>query len=153
MRNILDGSRVEADGADDGDPERISADQGHQYHAVDRRDAGPTDYRNHDVAEADRRCHAQFAWMHAVQLQASRTGQEHDHRRPDGRVFWNDDAIDLVTLRAYLARTLEYPTEPELHLRPAPEAPYGSVNRVLAVIDRSGVSGLGIIGNEGYARF
>lgn len=69
------------------------------------------------------------------------------------RVLWNGTAIDLATLRSYLAMTLQLQSEPELHFRPDPLAPYGTVDRVLAVTKRSGVTKMGFVGNEAYANF
>jgi len=68
-------------------------------------------------------------------------------------VSWNGTAIDLATLRTYLALTVQMAPEPELHFRPDPQAPYGTVDKVLAVAKRSGVTKLGLVGNEGYAQF
>jgi biopolymer transport protein ExbD len=70
-----------------------------------------------------------------------------------GQVSWNGTAIDLATLRTYLALTVQMAPEPELHFRPDPQAPYGTVDKVLAVAKRSGVTKLGLVGNEGYAQF
>ena len=44
------------------------------------------------------------------------------------------------------------PVEPELQVQPDPYARYIVVDRVLAVIKRSGVGKLGFVGNEQYAR-
>jgi biopolymer transport protein ExbD len=42
-----------------------------------------------------------------------------------------------------------YPT-PEVHLRPDPEARYGVVDDVLAMIKREHVQKFGFVGNERY---
>ncbi|RYY09167.1 MAG: biopolymer transporter ExbD [Alphaproteobacteria bacterium] len=67
-----------------------------------------------------------------------------------GIVAWNGAPVDDVTLRQYLDASAALNPEPELHFQPAPDAKYESVDRVLAVIKRSGVTKLGFIGNEQY---
>jgi biopolymer transport protein ExbD len=69
---------------------------------------------------------------------------------PDGTVTWNGNPVDDVTLRQYLDQTLTMNPEPELHFQPDPTARYDVVDRVLAVVKRSGVTKLGFIGNEQY---
>ncbi|WP_414901987.1 ExbD/TolR family protein [Sphingomonas flavalba] len=70
-----------------------------------------------------------------------------------GVVLWNGSPIDLVTLRQYLDRTKVMTPEPELHIQPDPQARYEVVDRVLAVVKRSGVTKMGFVGNEQYAVF
>ncbi|WP_136161107.1 ExbD/TolR family protein [Sphingomonas flavalba] len=72
---------------------------------------------------------------------------------PRGVVLWNGSPIDLVTLRQYLDRTKVMTPEPELHIQPDPQARYEVVDRVLAVVKRSGVTKMGFVGNEQYAVF
>ena len=69
---------------------------------------------------------------------------------PTGVVSWNGTPVDDTTLRQFLDQTKEINPEPELHFQPDPKARYEVVDRVLAVIKRSGVSKLGFIGNEQY---
>ncbi|CAN5414845.1 biopolymer transporter ExbD [soil metagenome] len=69
---------------------------------------------------------------------------------PAGTVAWNGTPVDDVTLRQYLDATTTMSPEPELHFQPDPQARYAVVDRILAVIKRSGVSKLGFIGNEQY---
>jgi biopolymer transport protein ExbD len=69
---------------------------------------------------------------------------------PTGTTFWNGTAIDPVTLRQYLERTVAMAPQPELHFRPDPQARYEVVDNVLAVIKRANVSKLGFVGNEQY---
>ncbi|MEO5866447.1 MAG: biopolymer transporter ExbD [Sphingomonas sp.] len=70
---------------------------------------------------------------------------------PDGTVLWNNNPVDLVTLQAYLQQTKTINPEPELHFQPDAQARYEQVDKVLAVIKRSGISKLGFVGNEQYA--
>ena len=67
-----------------------------------------------------------------------------------GVVAWNGTPVDDLTLRQYLDATKAINPEPELHFQPEANARYEVVDRVLAVIKRSGVSKLGFIGNEQY---
>lgn len=67
--------------------------------------------------------------------------------------YWNGTAVDRLTLRRYLARSLAMPVEPELQFQPAAEARYVTVDEVLADIRRAGVTRMGFIGNEQYGRF
>jgi biopolymer transport protein ExbD len=70
-----------------------------------------------------------------------------------GVIHWNGAAIDRLTLRQYLAASLRLPVEPELQFQPDAAARYVAVDEVLADIRRAGVTKLGFIGNERYARF
>ncbi len=67
-----------------------------------------------------------------------------------GVVAWNGTPVDDLTLRQFLDQTTQLDPEPELHFQPEPTAHYETVDRVLAVIKRSGVTKLGFIGNEQY---
>jgi len=71
----------------------------------------------------------------------------------DGSVRWNGTAIDLATLRGYLAQTRRLSPEPELQFQPDSAARYVLVDQTLAVIRRSGVTKLGFVGNERYRDF
>ena len=70
----------------------------------------------------------------------------------NGVINWNDEAVDLAQLADYLERTKSLPVEPELQVQPDPYARYIVVDRVMAVVKRSGVGKLGFVGNERYAR-
>jgi biopolymer transport protein ExbD len=67
-----------------------------------------------------------------------------------GQTAWNGSPVDDVTLRQYLDASAALNPEPELHFQPAPDARYEVVDRVLAVVKRSGITKLGFIGNEQY---
>lgn len=71
---------------------------------------------------------------------------------PAGTISWNGVAVDLVQLSRYLEETKALPVEPELQIQPDPYARYIVVDRVMAVVKRSGVGKLGFVGNEQYAR-
>lgn len=68
-----------------------------------------------------------------------------------GVVTWNSVPVDDATLAQFLEQTKNIEPEPELHFQPLPDARYEVVDRVLAVIKRSGVTKMGFIGNEQYA--
>jgi biopolymer transport protein ExbD len=67
-------------------------------------------------------------------------------------VTWNGQPVTSdEQLDQYLQATLQIQPEPELHFQPLPDARYEKVDKVLAIIKRSGISKLGFIGNEQYA--
>jgi biopolymer transport protein ExbD len=67
-------------------------------------------------------------------------------------ILWNGTPIDLAQLDVYLQQTKTLPVEPELQIEPEPYARYITVDRVIAVVKRSGVGKIGFVGNERYAR-
>ncbi|QDZ07801.1 biopolymer transporter ExbD [Sphingomonas panacisoli] len=70
----------------------------------------------------------------------------------DDRMTWNGAEIaNEDQLAQYLEATKQIVPEPELHFQPSPDARYEKVDKVLAVIKRSGITKLGFIGNEYYA--
>ena len=71
---------------------------------------------------------------------------------PAGTIAWNGSAVDLAQLAQYLEQTKALPVEPELQIQPDTYARYIVVDRVMAVVKRSGVGKLGFVGNEQYAR-
>ena len=70
-----------------------------------------------------------------------------------GVTLWNGTPIDNVTLRQYLDSTKAMTPEPELHVQPDAQAPYNSVDQILAVIKKSEISKMGFVGNEQYGAF
>lgn len=69
-----------------------------------------------------------------------------------GTIMWNGTPVDLAQLDVYLQATKQMPLEPELQIEPDPYARYIVVDRVIAVVKRSGVGKIGFVGNERYAR-
>ena len=69
-----------------------------------------------------------------------------------GAVLWNGEPITFAVLAQRLEETKLITPTPELQLEPHPQARYIVVDSVLAVIKRSGVGGLGFVGNERYGR-
>lgn len=72
---------------------------------------------------------------------------------PNRAILWNGAPVDEVTLRQYLDITTTMNPVPELHMQPHPEAPYETVDQVLAVTKRANVTKMGFVGNEAYANF
>ncbi len=72
---------------------------------------------------------------------------------PDGVARWNGTVADDATLRATLQASVAMMPQPELHLRPDPDARYERVDDVLAMTKRAAVTRMGFVGNEAYARF
>ena len=69
----------------------------------------------------------------------------------DGSVLWNEDVVsDQATLESKLRLATTQPNPPEVQLRPDGAAAYGAVARVLAAAQRSGVTKLGMVGNERF---
>jgi biopolymer transport protein ExbD len=69
-----------------------------------------------------------------------------------GAVLWNGQPTSLAALSSQLERTRLMSPQPELRFQPEPQARYALVDQTLAVIKRSGVKGIGFVGNENYAR-
>jgi biopolymer transport protein ExbD len=101
---------------------------------------------------------------HAVKVPLPGPSPHETERRPDpiinkvgvnqsGVVTWNGNAIDLVTFRQYLDATKIMTPEPELHVQPDANARYDTVDQVLAVIRKSEITKLGLVGNEQYSVF
>ena len=66
-------------------------------------------------------------------------------------MLWNGAPVDLGVLRAYLDQSQTLDPIPELRIRPAADARYEQVDKVLAVIKRANVAKMGFVGNEAYA--
>ena len=73
--------------------------------------------------------------------------------QPDRSILWNGEPVDEVRLRQYLDITTTMNPTPELHLQPHPEAPYETVDQVLAVTKRANIEKMGFVGNEAYGNF
>jgi biopolymer transport protein ExbD len=70
----------------------------------------------------------------------------------NGAVLWNGNPVTQVQLANLLEQTKAIQPSPELQLEPDPQARYLIVDQTLATIKRSGVGGLGFVGNERYGR-
>jgi biopolymer transport protein ExbD len=72
---------------------------------------------------------------------------------PNNEVLWNGTPVSLQQVGQYLAQTKSMNPEPELQFQPAPTATYDTVDKVLAVVKRSGITKFGFVGNEQYRVF
>lgn len=70
-----------------------------------------------------------------------------------GTVRWNGQTVDGPRLASTLAATKLMAVEPELQFEPSANASYAISAQVLSIIEGSGVSNFGFVGNERYRRF
>jgi len=71
----------------------------------------------------------------------------------DGTVLWNGETLaDQQALEARLVQTAAQPDQPEVHLRPNKLVAYKNVAAVMAAAQRLGVTKLGMVGNEQFAK-
>ena len=68
-------------------------------------------------------------------------------------VFWNGTLVDARQLRGALFASARMDPQPELHIRPDPQARYETVDKVLADTKRAQITRMGFVGNEAYANF
>jgi biopolymer transport protein ExbD len=73
---------------------------------------------------------------------------------PAGRFLWNGEALaDRAELDARLqAAAATRPEQPEIHLRPDRAAKYDAVAAALASAQRLGLTKIGLVGSEQFAR-
>lgn len=72
---------------------------------------------------------------------------------PQSVVTWNAVPVSWATLQQNLMDsqdTTMFPDTPELHMQPDPQAPYDTVDKVLAMTKRAKVSKMGFVNNEAY---
>lgn len=70
----------------------------------------------------------------------------------DGTVLWDQVAVpNAAQLEAKLKDVAQQANPPEIHLRPDRQASYKSVAAVMAAAQRTGVSKIGLVGNEQFA--
>jgi biopolymer transport protein ExbD len=71
----------------------------------------------------------------------------------DGTVLWNGEALgDRAALETRLQQVATQADQPEVHLRPNKLVAYKSVAAVMASAQRLGVTKIGIVGNEQFAK-
>ena len=71
----------------------------------------------------------------------------------DGTVLWNGETLaNQQALEARLVQTAAQPDQPEVHLRPNKLVAYKNVAAVMAAAQRLGVTKLGMVGNEQFAK-
>ncbi|MBB4633174.1 ExbD/TolR family protein [Sphingosinicella soli] len=66
-------------------------------------------------------------------------------------IYWNDQEVDMTTLRSYFNDAARMQPQPEIHLKPDALSRYDIVNNVMAQAQMSGVTKIGFVGNEAYA--
>lgn len=69
-----------------------------------------------------------------------------------GAILWNGTPTSFTGLASRLERTRMMAPQPELQFEPDAQARFALVDQTLAVIKRSGVEGIGFVGNEHYWR-
>ncbi len=72
---------------------------------------------------------------------------------PRDHIYWNGMLVDEQALRASLFATATMDPQPELHIRPDPQARYEMVDKILADTKRAQITKMGFVGNEAYADF
>lgn len=71
----------------------------------------------------------------------------------DGTVLWNGETMaDHAALEARLREAAAQTEQPEVHLRPNKLVEYKNVAAVMAAAQRLGVTKLGMVGNEQFAK-
>lgn len=68
----------------------------------------------------------------------------------DGTITWNQQAVDMGTLKAYFVQSAQQDPQPEIHLNPNRLAKYSVVAKVLANAQRLGVTKIGFTGLDQY---
>lgn len=69
------------------------------------------------------------------------------------QLLWNGAPVSEPQLGALLVEASEMPTEPELRFEPAASASYAASAHALRLIDASGVTRFGFVGNEKHRTF
>jgi len=69
-----------------------------------------------------------------------------------GATLWNGFVLSNVELRSVLVKSAAVDPAPELHFQPEARSLYARVDEVLAMTKQAGVTKMGFVGNEAYAR-
>ena len=69
-----------------------------------------------------------------------------------GATLWNGAAVSRTELRALLGASAALDPAPELHFQPEARARYALVDEVLVLTKQAGVTRMGFVGNDAYAR-
>jgi biopolymer transport protein ExbD len=70
----------------------------------------------------------------------------------DGTAVWNGQRMDRTTLDTYLAEAARQNPQPEIHVSANRLAKYDSVAKILADAQRLGVTRIGLVNTEQFAR-
>ncbi|MDR1647342.1 MAG: biopolymer transporter ExbD [Zoogloeaceae bacterium] len=70
----------------------------------------------------------------------------------DDVILWNDEAVTggVATLEGRLKQLAAGASQPELHIRPDAKASYAVVAAVMAMVQRNGLSKIGLAGSEQF---
>ncbi|MDO8280348.1 MAG: biopolymer transporter ExbD [Burkholderiaceae bacterium] len=71
---------------------------------------------------------------------------------PANQLLWDGDIVDLATLESRLREAAAAAEQPEIHIRPDRHARYEVVAGVLAASQRQGLTRIGLVGAEQFAR-
>lgn len=97
---------------------------------------------------------------HAVKLDLPPPNPNPENVKPDfnqlnidflGAIYWNNQEVNIPTLRSYLKQAAAMDPEPELRLKPDALAKYEVVDKVMAEAQQAGITKMGFVGNEAYA--
>jgi len=67
------------------------------------------------------------------------------------QIYWNRQPVTLDQVKVYFRQASRMSPEPELRVRPDPQAKFATVDELLAAAQTAGVTKMGFIGNEQYA--
>ncbi|MEO6922003.1 MAG: biopolymer transporter ExbD [Collimonas sp.] len=91
---------------------------------------------------------------HAVKIDLPRATNQPDQTKPeninlaidaDGKLFWNEEAIDRNELTSRIAVAAQKQPQPELHLRAARTVQYEKVAQVMAAAQSGGLGKIGFV--------
>ncbi|WP_038493175.1 ExbD/TolR family protein [Collimonas arenae] len=91
---------------------------------------------------------------HAVKIDLPRATNQPDQTKPeninlaidaDGKLFWNEEAIDHNELTSRIATAAQKQPQPELHLRAARTVQYEKVAQVMAAAQSGGLGKIGFV--------
>lgn len=91
---------------------------------------------------------------HAVKIDLPRATNQPDQVKPesinlsidaDGKLFWNEEALDHKELAARIAVAAQKQPQPELHLRAARTVQYEKVAQVMAAAQSGGLGKIGFV--------
>jgi len=69
-----------------------------------------------------------------------------------GATLWNGAPVSARELRSVLGASARMDPAPELHFQPDASARYARVDEVLAMSKQAGVTRMGFVGNDAYAK-
>jgi biopolymer transport protein ExbD len=91
---------------------------------------------------------------HAIKIDLPRASNQPDDSKPEnidlsidttGKIYWNNEAIDMNQLNLRIASAAQKQPQPELHLRAERTTHYEKVAQVMAAAQTGGLSKIGFI--------